>query len=152
MKDELAGTWKLVSVSMEDVTTRETLAPWGDRPNGYLVLTLDHRFLVIQTAEARKVPQDDQDRAAAFRSMLAYSGKYRIEANTIVIAVDISWDESWIGTEQVRQYRIEGNRLFIEAAPQRYDNLSGRVMRALLVWERTGPCASLSPASPDLLV
>ena len=75
-----------------------------------------------QTAEGRKAPQIDEDRAAAFRSMLAYSGKYRTEGNRIIINVDIAWDESWNGTEQVRYYRIQGDQLHIEAAPQPYAN------------------------------
>jgi hypothetical protein len=33
------------------------------------------------------------------------------------INVDIAWDESWIGNEQVRSFRIDGDRLHIEAAP-----------------------------------
>jgi hypothetical protein len=41
--------------------------------------------------------------------MLAYSGKYRIDKNKIIINVDIAWDESWNGTEQVRYYQIEGD-------------------------------------------
>ncbi len=49
----------------------------------------------------------------------------------IVIKVDIAWDESWVGTD-----RIEGDKLHIEAAPQRYASLGDRVMRAVLLWER----------------
>jgi hypothetical protein len=39
------------------------------------------------------------------RSMLAYSGKYHTKGKEIVIKVDIAWDESWNGAEQVRYYR-----------------------------------------------
>ena len=92
--------------------------------------------MVIQTAEARGVPGSDADRAAAFRTMLAYSGTCRIEADQIVISVDIAWDEAWNGTEQVRTYRIENDRLYIEAAPQAYANFGGRVLRGILVWAR----------------
>jgi hypothetical protein len=46
--------------------------------------------------------------------MLAYSGKYHTEANKIIINVDIAWDESWTGTQQVRYYKIEGDELHIE--------------------------------------
>jgi hypothetical protein len=63
----------------------------------------------------------NDDYAAAFRSMLAYSGTYRTEGN---------------GTEQVRYYRIEGDRLHIEAAPQPYANFGGSVMRGILIWAR----------------
>jgi hypothetical protein len=60
--------------------------------------------------------------------MLAYSGKYRTDGNKIIIKVDIAWDETWNGTEQVRYYRIEGDRLYVEAVPQPYANFGGKVM------------------------
>ena len=93
--EALVGTWKLVSCFMEDVETKERKLVWGEHPNGYIVVTGKGRWIVVQTAEGRKAPQTDEDRAAAFRSMLAYSGKYRTEGNKIVIKVDIAADESW---------------------------------------------------------
>ena len=134
--EALIGTWKLVSCFMEDVETKEQKPVWGEHPNGYIVLTSGGRWIVIQTAEGRKAPKTDEDRAAAFRSMLAYSGKYRAEGNKIVINVDISGDEAWNGTEQIRYYRLEGDQLHIEAAPQPYANFDGKVMRGVLIWER----------------
>jgi len=135
-EQQLIGTWKLLSCVMQDVETGEQTAAWGEHPNGYIVITLGGRWLAVQTADSRKPPHTDDERAAAFRSMLAYSGKYRIAGNEIRIKVDIAWDESWNGTEQVRHYRIEGNLLNIEAAPQPYANFGGRVMRGILTWVR----------------
>jgi hypothetical protein len=130
------GTWKLLSCFMEDIETKEQKAVWGERPNGWLTLTAGGHWIVVQTAEGRKVPQTDEDRCAAFRSMLAYCGKYRTEGQKIVVNVDIAWDESWSRTEQIRFFRVEGDRLHIEAAPQRYANLGDKVMRAVLIWQR----------------
>ena len=134
--EALVGTWKLVSCFMEDVETKERKPVWGEHPNGYIVLTSEGRWIVVQTAEGRKAPQTDEERAAAFRSMLAYSGKFRTEGNMVVIKVDIAADESWNGTEQVRYFRLEGDRLHIEAAPQPYANFGGKVMRGILIWAR----------------
>jgi hypothetical protein len=132
----LMGTWKLVSAVMEDVDTGERKLLWGEHPNGCIVLTPAGRWIVVQTAEGRAAPATDGERAAAFRTMLAYSGKYRVEGNRIIIKVDIAWDESWHGTEQVRFYRLDGDRLYIEAAPQPYANFGGKMLRAVLVWAR----------------
>lgn len=131
----LVGTWSLVSALMEDTETKKQELIWGERPNGRLTLTSSH-WLVVQTAEGRKPPQTDEDRSAAFRSMIAYGGRYRTEGRTILIDVDIAWDESWTGTQQVRFFDIEGDRLRIEAAPQRYANLGDRSMRGILTWQR----------------
>ena len=37
--DKLAGVWKLQSWVMENVESKETKAVFGERPNGYLILT-----------------------------------------------------------------------------------------------------------------
>jgi hypothetical protein len=135
---QLVGTWKLVSAVMEDVQTEDQKLAWGEKPNGIIVLTPTSRWIVIQTAEGRQPPRTNEERADAFRSMLAYSGHYRTEGQQIIIKVDIAWDESWIGTEQVRSFRIDGDKLYIEAAPQPYANFGGRVMRGILIWQREG--------------
>jgi hypothetical protein len=136
--NQLIGTWKLVSAVMEDVETNERKFAWGTKPNGIIVLTPTGRWIAVQTAEGRRPPHTDEERADAFRSMLAYSGHYRTEGQQITIKVDIAWDESWIGTEQVRSFRIEGDKLHVEAAPQPYANFGGRVMRGILVWQKEG--------------
>ena len=135
-REGLVGTWNLVSCLMEDLNTKERVPVWGERPNGRLVLTDNGQWLVVQTAEGRKAPQTNDDRSAAFRSMLAYGGRYRAEGRTITINVDIAWDESWTGTQQVRFYSVEGDLLHIEAAPQRYANLGDKLMRGILTWQR----------------
>jgi hypothetical protein len=130
---ELVGTWKLVSAVTEDAGTKEQVHLWGAKPHGYLVLTDGGRWIVIQTAEGREAPKAGDDYRAVFQSLLAYSGRYRIEGNTITINVDVAWDESWTGTEQVRFFRLEAGRLFIEAAPA---NLGGKVLIGRLTWVR----------------
>ena len=132
----IVGTWRLISCFMEDVETEEQKAVWGHRPNGMLVITAAGRWIVLQTAEGRKIPYTDENASTAFRSMLAYGGSYRTEKQKIVVHVDIAWDESWTGTEQVRFFSVDGDRLHIDAPPQRYANFGDRMMRAVLVWER----------------
>ena len=50
------------------------------------------------------------------RTMLALTGLYRIEGETFIIAVDISWNEALTNTEQVRFYKLDGHRLDITTA------------------------------------
>ena len=135
-QDDLVGTWNLLSCFMEDVETKERKEVWGEKPNGRLAITATGDWIVVQTAQGRKAPQSDEDRSAAFQSMLAYSGKYRAEGEKIVIKVDIAWDEAWTGTEQVRFFSIDRDRLHIKVAPQSYPNLGDKIMRAVLIWQR----------------
>jgi hypothetical protein len=34
--------------------------------------------------------------------------------------VDVAWNEAWIGTDIVRSYKINGDRLIITTAPTKY--------------------------------
>ena len=138
MSGSLVGTWRLTSAIMEDVESKTQTHGWGEHPKGLLIITEAGRWVAIQTAEGHKAAADDAGRAAAFRTMLAYAGSYRVEDGKIFVMVDISWDQRWVGSEQVRHFRVEGDRLHVEAPPQPYANFGGRVMRGILVWKREG--------------
>src|ERR1700739_4449605 len=116
-KSSPVGTWKLVSCIFEDEQTKERTFPYGEHPKGYAILTPEGRLMALITAEGRKAPRTAEDRDAAFRSVAAYSGRYRVEGNTFVTRVDIAWNESWVGTDQPRFFKVEGDRLSIEAPP-----------------------------------
>jgi len=132
----LAGVWSLQTFVSEDVESKERQAVFGSHPNGYLVLTPSGRLFAILTAEQRAPPLTDADRISAFGSMVAYSGKYHVDGTTFTTKVDIAWNQEWVGTDQVRHYRIEGDTLYIETVPQPNASYGGRTMRFFLSWER----------------
>jgi hypothetical protein len=113
--DSLVGNWKLVSwqVVVED----EARDLFGSKPKGYLILTREGRAMALTTAEARTPGETEPDRAALHKSMLAYTGMYRLEGDEFITTVDASWNENWNGTEQRRSFKIDGDKLFIESAP-----------------------------------
>jgi hypothetical protein len=112
----LVGTWKLVSWQVIGGDGEPTDV-FGATPSGYLVLTAEGRSIVLTTAAGRKPGTDDAARAALQKSMLAYSGHYRVEGGDFITTVEVSWNEEWNGTDQRRHYRIEDDKLFIESAP-----------------------------------
>ena len=69
VKDQIVGTWKLVSVMYEDQQTKELTPVLGQNPKGSQIATPEGRWLALVTAEGRKVPQTDEERAQALRSM-----------------------------------------------------------------------------------
>ena len=77
-KDRIVGTWKLVSVVYEDAQTKERTPVLGEHPRGYQIATPEGRWLALVTADGRPVPKTDEDRAKALRTMIAYSGRYRV--------------------------------------------------------------------------
>ena len=137
-KDQIIGVWKLVSVMYEDQETKTRTPIMGDHPRGYQIATPDGRWLAISTPSDRTVPQTDAERAQAFRTMIAYSGRYRVEGSTITTKVDVAWNESWVGGEQVRHIRFEDDKLFIESPPMPHPNMYGKTVRVIVVWQRDG--------------
>ena len=67
--------------------------------------------------------------------MFAYAGTYTVQGEKVVHKVDISWNETWTGTDQVRFIKIEGNTLTITTAPFKIPQ-DGREGRGVLVWEK----------------
>lgn len=113
-RDELIGVWKLVSFVVEDVTTKKTTLLYGEHPKGYFMFLPSGRAAVLITSRNRKVPTTAEESQAALQSMIAFSGKYRVEGGKCIINVDVASHESWVGTEQTRLYRLEGEILHLE--------------------------------------
>ena len=77
--------------SFED--TNEHTASFGTKPNGIAIFTADGRTMAIVTAERPRG-------AASVRSMVAYSGTYRLENDRWITTVAVTWNESWMGTSR----------------------------------------------------
>ena len=135
-RDRIVGTWKLVSVVYEDARTGERTPVLGAHPKGCQIATPEGRWLALVTADGRRVPETDQDRAAALRTMISYTGRYRVEDGKVITKVEAAWNEAWVGTEQVRAYRFDGDRLHLESPPQPHPNVDGRTVRIIVTWDR----------------
>ena len=135
-QEKLLGNWKLVSFFTEDVQTKQQNNVYGERPNGYIGFTPAGRFFAVITADGRKAPQTPEEQAAAFRSVFAYTGIWRVEGEKFITKVDVAWNEGWVGTEQVRFWRVEGNKLLITSAPIPNPKVPGSMMIGKLVWEK----------------
>lgn len=132
----LAGSWKLISWVNIDEETKEEKKLYGEHPQGSLILLPNGRMAALLTSEGRKVPQTDEERAIAFKSMVSYTGKYRIEGNTFTTTVDGAWNQAWVGSDQKRTFTLEGDKLTIVTMSQPAVNFNGKIAHAVLVWER----------------
>ena len=47
--------------------------------------------------------------------MIAYTGRYRVEGGNVITKVEAAWNEAWVGGEQVRAIRFDGDRLYSRA-------------------------------------
>ena len=136
LRQKIVGTWKLVSVVYEDQATKERTPVLGEHPRGRQIATADGRWLALVTAENRPVPTNDTERARALQTMISYTGRYRVEDGKVITKVEAAWNEAWVGGEQTRFIRFEGDRLFIESPPMPHPNVNNRVVRVIVTWQR----------------
>jgi len=135
-KSDIVGTWKLVSVVYEDAQTKERTPVLGEHPKGIQIATPEGRWLALVTADGRPIPKTDDDRAQALRTMIAYTGRYRVEDGKVITKVDAAWNEAWVGGEQTRFIRFEGDLLYIESPPMPHPNVNNKVVRVIVTWQR----------------
>ena len=141
-ENPLVGTWKLKSYVREVAATGERYNERGEHPNGYLSYSADGRMYAIITWDNRAAAGDvvptTEERIRLFGTMISYAGTYTFDAEKVVHHVDISWNQNWTGTDQVRFYKLDGNTLTITSALAK-NFTDGREGRSILVWEKLKP-------------
>ena len=134
------GTWKLKSIVHEVTATGEKINEFGEHPSGYISYSADGRMYAIATADNRVKPlaanPTDEQRAKLHQSMFAYAGTYTLEGDKVTHHVDISWNENWTGSEQVRFFKLDGNTLTITSPSSFKRPQDGREVRTVVVWEK----------------
>jgi Lipocalin-like domain len=138
-RDQLLGTWRLVSWVRHLTETGETIEPFGKTPSGFLSYGRDGRMLGLMVSDRRPKPSDltkvsDKDRVELFNTLAAYGGTFEVSGTQVVHKVDISWNETWTGTTQVRDFSLDGDRLTISIGP--HVGIDGRRSTALLIFGR----------------
>ena len=135
--NQLIGSWRLVSFELRIVGEEGTpVRTFGLHPFGRIILTPEHYMIVFISKPDRKPPSNQAEAAMLLSSMAAYTGKFRVEGDKFITAVDGAWNEIYKGTEQVRYFALDGNRLRIRTAEQASAILPGKKTVATLVWER----------------
>jgi hypothetical protein len=135
--ERLIGTWKILSFENEFQDGSPRRAVYGQNPTGYIILTAEGRMMAIFEGEGRKPAKTDEERAALLRTMFAYTGMYRLEGDKWITKVDVAWNPAFNGTEQVRFYKLDGNRLQVTAAWGANVNLPGSpITRGVVLLER----------------
>jgi len=138
----VVGVWKLVAYTAADAETGAVIQPYGEAPNGFLFYTAGGRMSALLTATARKrfsagnrINAPMEERAEAFATSSSYAGTYTLEGDRVIHHVEVATNPDWVGGDQLRFPRIEGNRLVITtpALPTRPD---GKLRVSTLVWER----------------
>jgi hypothetical protein len=135
---KLIGLWKLVSFEAESQATGKTEPVMGKNPAGYVLFTPEGRSFFILTGEGRKPAKTEKEKAALLDSVVSYTGTHRVEGDKWITKVDVAWNPEWIGTEQTRTFKVEGDRLQVMTPWNVHPNWPERGMtRRILIFERT---------------
>jgi hypothetical protein len=71
------------------------------------------------------------------RSMIAYSGRYRLQGDDCFITtVDNAWQPAWIGTEQARFFKTDGEILSAASSLREDPKYPGRRIRGVAIWRK----------------
>ena len=117
LKDQLVGTWTLVSSS----TTREDgSSQWGSNPKGIIIFTDNGRF-ASQTmrsdrakfASNNRLKGTADENKAAFHGAIASYGTYSVDEaqKTYTLRIDGSTYPNLEGTSSTRPFTISGDEL-----------------------------------------
>ena len=110
-RTQVQGVWKLVSYEVEIQATGQKEPVMGQHPTGYVIFTPEGRVWFVLTGEGRKPAKTIQERADLLNSLVAYTGTYRIEGDKWITKVEVAWNPEWVGTEQMRFFKVVNDRL-----------------------------------------
>ena len=137
---DLYGVWKLVSLRSVMTGGSEPKDIYGVDPVGKIIFTTDNLMMTVITAKDRARSQSDAGDAALFRSMMAYSGPFRVEGgDQFITTVEVAWNPDWVGTEQVRTFSIEGDILSIITAETADPIEPEKTGHGVVTWQKTPP-------------
>ena len=135
-RDQIVGIWKLVSYEVEIQATGQK-SPVMEKPTGYVTFTPEGRVFFVLTGEARKAAKTDQERAELLNTLIAYSGTYTVEGDKWTTYVDVAWNPEWVGTKQIRDFKLDGERLMVLTPWRVMPNWADKGMtRSIVTFER----------------
>jgi hypothetical protein len=133
------GTWALQSYVRERLSDGHRHNQFGEHPGGYIGYAPDGRMYAIFTRDDRVIPHDvvptDEEGVQLLGSMVAYAGTFSLGEGVVVHHIDVSWNQSWTGTDQIRHFVLDDDTLTITTAPYK-SYLDGSMGRSILVWKK----------------
>lgn len=118
---ELVGAWRLVAWEIGYPDGRVS-HPYGPDAVGLLCYTPDGH---MSASIARAVRQglsdpnprraEEAERAAAFDTFFAYSGRYEVKGRDVHHHVELALNPGFVGTTQIREATFDGDTLVLAA-------------------------------------
>jgi hypothetical protein len=132
----LVGTWKLVSASSVTANGQRNETPYGIDPAGFLTYFDDGRMTSLISYGGRKllraIPQVEEQ-AEAFKTFLAYGGRYTFSGDKVIHHVEISSIQNYVGKDLVRSVKFQGDQVVLVTPPTL---VNGSIQSIELIWRR----------------
>jgi hypothetical protein len=143
MKNELIGTWRLLSYIEVPLGGGDSAFPYGKSPKGLLLYGPDG-FMSVQISASEEVKFISGDKMIAsneevtkrLRSYIAFSGRYIVDNNRggIIYSIDTCLYPNWEGTKQSRKIDFEGDVLYQKSMEPILSD--GKLVHAYMTWKK----------------
>jgi Lipocalin-like domain len=114
---DIVGTWRLQSWIEEETESKIVHQAFGEHPLGLITFTADGHVAVIFSDPTRKPSASpkatDAEATELYRTMVAYAGTYSVDGDKLTNKVEVSWNQAWNGTSQVRTFELKDDRLTV---------------------------------------
>lgn len=141
LASQLLGSWRMTSWTFEVLETGEVKDALGKNPRGYINYSPDGRMMVLVLREDRAQPKalvpTSEEKIGLYETMFAYAGTYSVEKDRVIHQVDMSWNKSWEGTQQIRLIEMNGRTFTYTTAPSK-NPLDGRDCVHTVGFEKVG--------------
>jgi hypothetical protein len=141
--DSLVGTWKLLSASTRTSSGERDGAPYGVDPVGFLTYTGDGRVTALISYGGRKrlsvlpvggaTPSQMEEQAEAFKTFLAYAGRYTLTGDKVIHHIEISSIQNYVDKDLARTVKFEDDRITLLTPPT---SVNGKIQTVELIWQR----------------
>ena len=137
VKSPIVGLWQLESFETEYKDTGAKKPIFGAKPRGTILFSPGGRILSLLTGNTRPKADSDVNIVANFRSAYSVSGTYAVKGDRYTAKVELSWNESLVGQELGRSFKVEKNKLTIytDWSPSPIE-AGNPVVRSATVWRR----------------
>ncbi len=128
LDQRLVGTWLLVSNEWVTPDGSVAFRPFGPAPLGQLIYTSDGSVSAVLAHPDRPIaarPREGtvEDRIAAFDGLLAYTGAWEVDGDSVIHHVLVGSLPDDTGRDRVRHFILTGDELVLIAPPRTVDGV-----------------------------
>ncbi len=110
---------------------------YGTQSCGFSHVYGDGRVTALISYGGRKALSvgggDLEEQAEAFKTFLAYTGRYTFNGDKVIHHVEISSIQNYVGRDLVRDIKFQGDQMRLVTPPTR---VNGKLQTVELIWQR----------------